>query len=271
MYFIWTIVVYRWLSFDWSMDAIPRITGFSDSRNLLLVLVYFVIYKAVSRAWTTINELRNHKRSEKESIRNSKPIKVKIRSCSVCKHNSGDHHSASCRANNNNNLVSKCDCVKPQIRIVPAASDSVRTNSEVFLICVAFLVFPFLPATNMFFYVGFVVAERVLYLPSIGYCFLVALGCHILIKKTNRKLVKAMFVLLLVVFGGRTIRRNRDWKDEESLYRSGIPVNPPKGSIKNLNAINYTVSFLYVYTETKQRNNQLFSYYSHNKAIQKPR
>jgi hypothetical protein len=24
------------------------------------------------------------------------------------------------------------------------------------------------------------------------------------------------------------VQRNRDWMDEESLYRSGIPVNPPK-------------------------------------------
>lgn len=31
---------------------------------------------------------------------------------------------------------------------------------------------PFIPASNLFFYVGFVVAERVLYLPSIGFCLL---------------------------------------------------------------------------------------------------
>jgi hypothetical protein len=37
-------------------------------------------------------------------------------------------------------------------------------------------VFPFLPASNLFFPVGFVVAERVLYAPSMGFCLLVALG-----------------------------------------------------------------------------------------------
>ena len=41
---------------------------------------------------------------------------------------------------------------------------------------VAMLVIPFLPASNIFFHVGFVVAERVLYLPSAGYCLLFALG-----------------------------------------------------------------------------------------------
>ena len=34
------------------------------------------------------------------------------------------------------------------------------------------MVFPFLPASNVFFSVGFVVAERVLYLPSAGFIIL---------------------------------------------------------------------------------------------------
>ncbi len=43
-----------------------------------------------------------------------------------------------------------------------------------------FLVLPFIPASNLFFPVGFVVAERVLYVPSIGYCMLFAVGYSIL-------------------------------------------------------------------------------------------
>ncbi|XP_045444726.1 protein O-mannosyl-transferase TMTC4 isoform X2 [Pipistrellus kuhlii] len=50
-----------------------------------------------------------------------------------------------------------------------------------------FLVIPFLPASNLFFRVGFVVAERVLYLPSAGYCMLLTLGCGALGKLTPRK------------------------------------------------------------------------------------
>ena len=40
----------------------------------------------------------------------------------------------------------------------------------------ALLVIPFFPAANVFFRVGFVVAERVLYLSSAGFCVLVVLG-----------------------------------------------------------------------------------------------
>lgn len=35
---------------------------------------------------------------------------------------------------------------------------------------------PFLPATNIFFRVGFVIAERVLYIPAAGFCILVVTG-----------------------------------------------------------------------------------------------
>lgn len=38
------------------------------------------------------------------------------------------------------------------------------------------MVFPFLPASNLFFPVGFVIAERILYIPSMGFCLLVAYG-----------------------------------------------------------------------------------------------
>jgi hypothetical protein len=40
----------------------------------------------------------------------------------------------------------------------------------------ALIIIPFLPASNLFFRVGFVIAERILYLSSIGLCILVVLG-----------------------------------------------------------------------------------------------
>lgn len=47
----------------------------------------------------------------------------------------------------------------------------------------ALLVVPFLPASNLFFTVGFVVAERVLYLSSLGSCLIVVLGFVVLSRK----------------------------------------------------------------------------------------
>ena len=42
---------------------------------------------------------------------------------------------------------------------------------------------PFLPASNLLFRVGFVIAERNLYLPSAGFVLLVALGAQKLARR----------------------------------------------------------------------------------------
>ncbi|XP_035216740.1 protein O-mannosyl-transferase TMTC3-like [Stegodyphus dumicola] len=51
------------------------------------------------------------------------------------------------------------------------------------IMSISLIVFPFVPASNLFFSVGFVVAERVLYIPSMGFCMLVAQGWSALYSK----------------------------------------------------------------------------------------
>ena len=58
----------------------------------------------------------------------------------------------------------------------------------------ALVVVPFLPASNIFFTVGFVVAERVLYLSSIGSCLITVLGFTLLSKKRLGKKVSNVLI-----------------------------------------------------------------------------
>jgi len=94
-----------------------------------------------------------------------------------------------------------------------------------------------------------VAAERVLYLPSVGYCLLVSAGLQRVFSAIgtcragagagparlcprHRLAVTALsagLIIALAALAARTLDRNKDWRDEESLYRSGIAVNPPKG------------------------------------------
>ncbi|MCL4149593.1 UNVERIFIED_CONTAM: hypothetical protein GTU68_067204 [Idotea baltica] len=108
-----------------------------------------------------------------------------------------------------------------------------RSGVELVVVALALLILPFMPATNLFFYVGFVVAERILYIPSMGSCLLVGWGAHILHSRARSQRAKRglwmALVALFFLFSVRTWRRNRDWTTEENLYRSGIPINPPKG------------------------------------------
>ena len=53
----------------------------------------------------------------------------------------------------------------------------------------ALMIVPFLPGSNLFFRVGFVIAERVLYLSTSGFCVLVVLGLHRVLQNKALKQV----------------------------------------------------------------------------------
>jgi len=57
-------------------------------------------------------------------------------------------------------------------------------TSDPYLQALSLIIFPFVPASNLFFPVGFVVAERILYVPSMGFSLLVAVG---VVKIMNTK------------------------------------------------------------------------------------
>ncbi|XP_032534711.1 protein O-mannosyl-transferase TMTC4 isoform X2 [Chiroxiphia lanceolata] len=90
-----------------------------------------------------------------------------------------------------------------------------------------FLIIPFLPASNLFFRVGFVIAERVIYLPSIGYCILFTYGFSLLSKQAKKKKILAVAVLgILLINVMRCAFRSSQWRSEEQLFRSALSVCP---------------------------------------------
>eukprot|EP00118_Oscarella_pearsei_P013628 m.110496 g.110496 ORF g.110496 m.110496 type:complete len:643 (+) comp37400_c0_seq1:3-1931(+) len=93
----------------------------------------------------------------------------------------------------------------------------------------AFLLVPFIPVTGIFFQVGFVVAERVLYLPSMGFSMLIAHGYRRLVKR-HSNVVRIVMAFTLIAMGMKTCDRNRDWKADIDLYRAGVKMNP--GNVK---------------------------------------
>uniref|UniRef100_A0A8C5LCQ8 dolichyl-phosphate-mannose--protein mannosyltransferase n=1 Tax=Jaculus jaculus TaxID=51337 RepID=A0A8C5LCQ8_JACJA len=97
-----------------------------------------------------------------------------------------------------------------------------RLEHKEVLVGLLFLVFPFIPASNLFFRVGFVVAERVLYMPSMGYCILFVHGLSKLgagLSRCGLTSLTASTVLLLVLFSWKTVKQNEIWLSRESLFR----------------------------------------------------
>ncbi|KAJ8373507.1 hypothetical protein SKAU_G00040870 [Synaphobranchus kaupii] len=109
-----------------------------------------------------------------------------------------------------------------------------RLEEKEVLVGLLFLVFPFIPASNLFFRVGFVVAERVLYMPSMGYCILVVHGLNRLCSLAGRWGATALTVsmpLLLLLFSWKTVQQNEIWLSREALFRSGIQTLPHNAKV----------------------------------------
>ncbi|XP_056280753.1 protein O-mannosyl-transferase TMTC1 isoform X2 [Pseudoliparis swirei] len=109
-----------------------------------------------------------------------------------------------------------------------------RKENRQVLVGTLFLVFPFIPASNLFFRVGFVVAERVLYMPSMGYCILVAHGLGRLCSVVGRwgtTVLSVSMLLLILLFSWKTVQQNHVWFSREALFRSGIQTLPHNAKV----------------------------------------
>eukprot|EP00049_Salpingoeca_infusionum_P026766 m.27817 g.27817 ORF g.27817 m.27817 type:complete len:648 (+) comp8977_c0_seq2:32-1975(+) len=128
----------------------------------------------------------------------------------------------------------------------------------------------FLPASGLFMDVGFVLAERILYLPSIGYCMLVVALMRAITRqvrhqtpstdtkskltdsKTNTKsdstanqmaspattgstplfsVQTALLVIVVALYFSRSYERNEDWQSEIKLYESGLLAAPTNAKL----------------------------------------
>lgn len=109
-----------------------------------------------------------------------------------------------------------------------------RQPSREVLVGLLLLVLPFVPASNLFFRVGFVVAERVLYMPSMGYCILVSHGLTRLCSLVGRwgsAVLGLSTLLLLLLFSWKTVAQNQVWLSREALFRSGIQTLPHNAKV----------------------------------------
>ena len=85
------------------------------------------------------------------------------------------------------------------------------------------------PVLNARWMPASVFGERYLYLPSLGFCWLMSWaavefwsGSVPSLPSYMTHAVPALLCVIALAYGVRTISRNRDWRSDESLYRSVI-------------------------------------------------
>jgi len=80
-----------------------------------------------------------------------------------------------------------------------------------------------LPVANLVFLIGATMAERFLYLPSVGFAIAAA---ALLYRSKARVPAQAMGFVLVVLLACRTFARNRDWQDNLTLARADVASAP---------------------------------------------
>jgi len=121
---------------------------------------------------------------------------------------------------------------------------SKQANRKALSFSLLMLVLPFIPASNMFFPVGFVAAERTIYIPSIGFCVLISIGqskiwTYCASKKiwlqgkrtSGKQILSTLSAFLLICLAGKLYLRNLDWLDRGTLFRSGLASTPTNGKV----------------------------------------
>jgi hypothetical protein len=190
----WLLLAPSTLSFDWSMQAIPLVESLSDIRNVVSLVFYVMLFLLADVCIAAVSGMENYTGlvcGKLQSIMRSKSAD-----------DTAIHSDGQCSIGTKSGGSAVIDSV---------------------IMSLSLLVFPFIPAANVLFYVGFVVAERVLYIPSAGFCMLIAIGTEKLwtmaSTRTSQKMIIASCVVVLLLFAVRTVHRNEDWENEESLYR----------------------------------------------------
>jgi tetratricopeptide (TPR) repeat protein len=99
-----------------------------------------------------------------------------------------------------------------------------RRNKPVFFF-IAFFFVTLSPTSNLVILIGTIMAERFLYLPSIGFAGCLVWAVYTVCRRLPR-VAPAALALVAVAFATRTYTRNFDWFDDLSLWTSAAQACP---------------------------------------------
>lgn len=137
-------------------------------------------------------------------------------------------------------------------------------------IAAAFFLFPLLIVSNLFIKIGAIMAERWLYLSSIGAMILFVLGFEKLwvwLKGSHQKIRIVAIIPLLIIFSlyiFRNLERNFDWQNAFSLYQSTAASSPNSVLARNNLAAMYLEIRDFEKAESElEAADKIYPYYPH--------
>ncbi|MFZ4546386.1 MAG: tetratricopeptide repeat protein [Bacteroidales bacterium] len=145
-----------------------------------------------------------------------------------------------------------------------------KNDKSIFAFGILFYLLSLAVVANVFILIGATMADRFLYIPSLGFCFIVAFGLMNLFPENvgkNAKLnTKSLFnrnkwallltVVILIPYSVETIARNHDWYDNKTLFVADA--HSAKGSSRV--RTNYGVVMLQKFDKTSPEKEKNIAY-----------
>ncbi|MFY9557948.1 MAG: tetratricopeptide repeat protein [Blastocatellia bacterium] len=106
--------------------------------------------------------------------------------------------------------------------------------------CLTWFFITIFPVSNILLAIGVGKAERILYLPSAGFCLVIGALFALVEKKMNKSwLIVLALIPVLLLFSIRTYTRNADWKDNMTLALATLKVTPTSPLFNQIAASEY--------------------------------
>jgi hypothetical protein len=106
---------------------------------------------------------------------------------------------------------------------------ALRRREQPLVLAVGFFAASYAVVANLLTPIGVLVAERLMYLPSVGYCLGLAWlwRCAERAPRAGARVAASgVLAVALVLFATRTLVRNRDWRDETTLHAATVRASP---------------------------------------------
>ena len=105
-----------------------------------------------------------------------------------------------------------------------------RDKNKVFLLGASIFIFSFLPVSNILFPTGTIAGERLFFFPSLGFCLITAFVLYKFFIKLEKKNIRIIMIvlgiILLIIYGFISIKRQNAWISEENLFLSAASCAP---------------------------------------------
>jgi tetratricopeptide (TPR) repeat protein len=111
---------------------------------------------------------------------------------------------------------------------------AVRRRAPAIVFAIGFFAVAYSLVSNLLIPLQVLVAERLMYLPSVGFCVAVAYLWVVCSRRVQaavstawlRRAPAALLAVILVLYSVRTFVRNLDWRDNRTLYAATVAASP---------------------------------------------